>query len=56
MNSDYAADYVNAILFDAIDNANEFFTERNNSKFDKQVWMSMAMSIINNTGETVVKH
>lgn len=56
VNSDYAADYVNAILFDAIDNANEFFTEMNNSKFDKQVWMSMAMSIINNTGETVVKH
>lgn len=56
VNSDYAADYVNAILFDAIDNANDFFTEMNNSKFDKQVWMSMVMSIINNSGETVVTH
>ena len=56
VNSDYAADYVNAILFDAIDNANDIFAEMNNLKFDKQVWMTMAMSIINDGVESMLKH
>ena len=47
IDSSYASDYVAAILFDAIDNADEFFAEMNGIPFDKKEWLAMAMSLVN---------
>lgn len=55
-NSGYAEDYVKALLFDAIDNADDYFTELKLSIFNKDEWLAMATSMMDDNTAPLVSH
>lgn len=55
-NSELAKDYVTAVLFDVVDNADDYFTELNLKIFDKPVWVSMLRSLVNENEAPVLSH